>query len=147
MRNLTRDKMVSYIRKLESDSEAEALTVLRFLRKEAGARNKNLAELIMDVLGVRQEQAVIAPPPSSEEFRRHYPSNQTAKAKKPPRTVLDALMAAADRGRDILTNDEYEFASMLPIELRFDWQMSEEWRRKARAIIRKVRSDGEEPLI
>ena len=63
------------------------------------------------------------------------------------RTLLDEIQWAYDNEDDDLDWREKEFASTVPFQYRYDWELSERQTRFARRIIAKVkRNKGESPI-
>jgi hypothetical protein len=73
-----------------------------------------------------------------EELRRQR-ANKKRKAFRDKRELLDELAWAYENNDDDLTGWEIEFASSVPFQYRYDWELSKNQEEVAQRIINKVR--------
>lgn len=170
-----KSRLEKLIGMLGSDHDGEVLNAVRFIRKMAEEQKVSLAELLLTGKTQIVEKIVYRDPPMSNhpaakpfesrhtEYDYHYYGNTRRKytnegydpfagrTEKPrrqdTRKTLDALLKAGTDGSEHLDFEEIDFATSVPHQYRFDWELTGKQMGKAKAIIRKVKYGQSEPLV
>lgn len=172
-----KSRLEKLIGMLGSDHDGEVLNAVRFIRKMANDQKITLVELLLTGKERIVEKIVYRDPPMSnhpaakpyesprqdDSYNYYYNGNTRRKytdekydpfagrAERPrrqdTRKTLDALAHAGTEGREHLDWEEIEFATAVPHQYRFDWELTGKQMGKAKAIIRKVKYGQSEPLV